>query len=261
MKKETRPDNKVRTWDEYDTMNRVKQTTGFLNELTRFSYDPAGNRTLVIDANTRVYETIYDAQNRKYNASYPIDAATGQSRSETWRYDIAGNLLWYKNTAFQYKHFEYDTRNRQRRSYWNSSHLSTTADWSIGPDTATTPDAAGRVTEIRTNGGETIVTYGYDDANHKTWEEQALAGWPTRRVETLPDQDGNRGTLSVAGVEDGYSFTYDYTARQQLWQIKRGGSAYFAFTYDANGNLTKRQHMVPGQGRNATNLLYDDINR
>lgn len=105
------------------------------------------------------------------------------------------------------------------------------------------------------------MTYEYDNANHKIWEDQTLAGWGTHRVETLPDSDGNRDTLSVAGVLDGYSFTYEYTPRQQLRHISRGGTPYFEYTYDENGNLTKRQHMIPGQGLDSTVFVYDDINR
>jgi RHS repeat-associated protein len=263
MKKETRADTKFRTWDMYDVMNRIKRTTGFLQEHTLYDYDPAGNLTSVTDANGGIYSTAYDELNRKKSATYPPDANTGQSQSEAWRYDIAGNLTWYRNPANQYKHFEYDPRNRQRLSYWNNSvNPDVTPTWNVGPKLATTPDAASRLTEIRTNDGETIVAFGYDDANHKLWEDQTLAGgWPTRRVETIPDDDGNRGTLSVAGVPDDYSFTYQYTQRQQLWRINRGGNPYFEYTYDENGNLTKRQHMTEGQGQDSTKFVYDEINR
>ena len=106
------------------------------------------------------------------------------------------------------------------------------------------------------------MTYGYDNANHKIWEDQSQdGGWPTRRVETLPDDDGNRGTLSVASVPGDYSFTYQYTPRGELWHISRGGSPYFEYTYDKNSNLTKRQHMTAGAGQDSTEFIYDDINR
>lgn len=260
MIRETRADLKFRTWDEYDAMNRVRHTTGFLNEPTSYEYDHAGNRTKITDANQKLYKTTYDELNRKKYLDYPTDVS-GTGRYEYWRYDIAGNLTWYMNTAFQFKHFEYDVRNRLRRSYWNNLYTSTTPDRSIGPETAITPDGAGRVTEIRTNGGETIVAFGYDNANRKIWEDQTLAGLPTRHVETMPDVDGNRGTLSVAGVPGDYSFTFDYTQRQQLWHINRGGSPYVEFAYDPNDNLTRRQNMAQGQGRDATRLQYDDLNR
>jgi RHS repeat-associated protein len=264
MTRETRADNKFRTWDLYDPMNRVKHTTGFLGaiEQTSYDYDTAGNLTVVTDPNLRVYQTGYDYLNRKKRATYPPDATTGQSKTEDWRYDFAGNLLWYRNPASQYKHFEYDNRNRPRLSYWNTSeNPDSNPTWTIGPKTAITPDAAGRILEIKANNGETIVAYGYDNANYKIWEDQTLTGWPMRRVETNPDDDGNRGTLSVSDVPGDYSFSYSYTPRQQLKQINRGGSSYVEFSYDPNGNLTKRQHMAQGQGHGSTSFQYDDLNR
>jgi YD repeat-containing protein len=222
-------------------MNRVKRTTGFLGaalETTRYDYDTAGNLITVTDPNLKVYQTGYDQLNRRKSATYPPDPTTGQSQGEAWRYDFAGNLLSYKNPASQFKHFEYDIRNRQRLSYWNNSETSTTANWSIGPQTNIDIDNASRVTEIKTNNGETIVGYGYNAANYKIWENQTVAGCPMRRVETNPDDDGNRRTLSVQGVPGDYSFTYDYTPRQQLQQIIRGGSSYVAFSYDFNGGRT-----------------------
>jgi RHS repeat-associated protein len=274
MRWERRADLKSRTWDLYDAMNRVKQTTGFLNEVTLYDYDPAGNQTkMTVVANGGIYETVYDELNRKKNAIYPPDSLTGQSQSEAWRYDIAGNLKWYKNPAYQFKHFEYDVRNRQHRSYWNSSSTDTTPDWSAGDETWTAFDGASRVTAVNTvtrRAAAIVVTtavgYGYDDANHKVSETQMIVEGTsaalTRTVETLPDDDGNRRTLSVAGVPDGgYAFTYEYTQRQQLRHINRGGSAYFEYSYDKTGNLKKRQHMAGGQGLNATRFEYDAGNR
>jgi hypothetical protein len=43
-------------------------------------------------------------------------------------------------------------------------------------------DDAGRLERVETNGGETTIDFGYDDANRKIWEDQTLAGHPTRRA-------------------------------------------------------------------------------
>jgi RHS repeat-associated protein len=262
MTRETRADTKFRLWDEYDAMNRVKHTIGFLNEPTSYDYDHAGNLIRMTDANGGIYETMYDELNRKSYLIYPPDAATNDHQREYWRYDIAGNLMWYLNTAGQFKHFECDSRNRQWHSYWNNSQDGTNVDQMIGDETLTGFDPASRVDHVRTNGASawTFVEYGYDAANHKTSEKQSQSGgWPTRQVDTPPDNDGDRGSLSVGGMPD-YSFTYQYTARGQLWQISRGGSLYFQYSYDKNANLTKRQHMTPGPA-DSTEFAYDDINR
>jgi len=263
MTRETRADNKFRTWDLYDAMNRIKHTTGFLGaqDQTSYGYDPAGNLTMMTDANGGIYSTVYDELNRKQSASYPPDAAGNSNRTEIWRYDAAGNLRAYQSPAEQMKHFEFDVRNRQTVSYWNYYINDFTPNLSAGPKIETTPDAASRIGIIITNDGATSVIYGYDDANHKLWEKQQVTGWPARRVDTTPDDDGNRATLSVDGVLDGYSFTYQYTPRQQLWHISRNGSPYFEYNYDKNANLTKRQHMIGGQGRDSTTFFHDEINR
>jgi RHS repeat-associated protein len=121
---------------------------------------------------------------------------------------------------------------------------------------------ASRVTSIATDGlsAFTSLSFGYDNANRKTWEDQTLNGAFTRRVETLPDDDGNRGTLSVSGVPEGYAFTYDYTSRQQLFHInKTSAGHYFEYTYDKNGNLKQRQDVL--QGGDSTIFDYDGGNR
>jgi YD repeat-containing protein len=94
-------------------------------------------------------------------------------------------------------------------------------------------DAASRMTKVRTNGGETTVSFGYDDANRRIWEEQTLIGYPTRRVETPRDGDGNRRCLQVPGS---YYVDYQYTGRNQLKAVN--GFAHFA--YDQAGNLIYR---------------------
>src|SRR5205085_1104166 len=58
-------------------------------------------------------------------------------------------------------------------------------------------DAASRMTSVVTGVNETTVSFGYDDANRKIWEDQTLSGYPTRRVNTPLDPDGNRMYLDV----------------------------------------------------------------
>jgi len=253
-RKETRPDSSFRRW-EYNQMNRLRHTYGFMNEHTEYLPDAAGNVTKVTDAKGAVYDFGFDDLNRKISGTYPPDQYDVR-RMETWRYDRAGNLALYKNPAGQYKHFDYpdsyDSRNRLRHAGWNVSATSTAADWNVGQETTTDYDPASRMTQVRTNNGETVVSYGYDDANRKVWEDQTLAGHPTRRVETPRDPDGNRSALQVPGY---YSIGYGYTQRNQLADIFN----FCHFTYDPSGNMTGRE------GRwlytNVANFEYDDLNR
>jgi RHS repeat-associated protein len=237
---------------EYDSMNRVIDTYGFANEHTHYERDAAGNIRRLVDPKPATYLLDYDTMNRKRGITYPVDA-TGVSRSETWRYDIAGNMDQYTNPAGQIKTLGYDTRNRFINSSWNAGG---------GPALGLGYYDNSQLGIIVTNNGETTVVFGYDDANRQTWEEQTVAGFPTRRVETPRDSDGNRSSLNVPGW---YALQYDYTQRNQLWHIKDGGGTqWFTYTYDLAGNMTKRQDVFPGGVNDSLNIPsanYDAINR
>lgn len=283
---ETRQDGAFRTWD-YDTMNRLWHAYDWRmsdpaasNQTTTYGHDHAGNVQFITDTKGAVYEHGYDWLNRKTSATYPSDATLSQ-RTETWFYDYAGNLILHKNPASQYQHFTYDERNRQRRSYWNMlTAANTNPDWSIGPEITATPDAASRIIEIKTNGGETVVGFGYDHANRKVWEDQTLAGQPTRRVDTPLDPDGKRlrlelvdppqegggiiTSLEMSGTGS-YSVSYDYTKRNQLKSISgsQGENWAFHYTYDASGNMVTRRADYNGRSSwtKCPNDDYDALNR
>lgn len=285
-KLETREDGAFRTWD-YDTMNRLwkaydwrTNVTAQPNQTTTYDRDHAGNALFITDTKGAVYSFLYDKLNRKESATNPSDS-TVPARTETWLYDIAGNLARYTNPAGQYRHFVYDDRNRQRRSYWNLlATANTAANWGIGQDITTTPDAASRITEITTNGGETIVGFGYDHANRKIWEDQTVYPQPARRVKTELDHDGKRMNLEIVDppVEGGrfiisaemsgsgyYSIAYDYTERNQLWHIRGTGGEDWTFTYgyDASGNMMSRRadYNNTSNSTKCPNGDYDALNR
>ena len=252
--KETRPDTTFRTWD-YDTMNRLWHVYDWrtadpptANETTTYGRDLAGNVRTITDAKGAIYSYNYDLKNLKTSETYPPDA-TGASRTFAYHYDDGGNLDYLKNPAGEYKHVAFDTRNRPRHSWWDDG---------AGPDVVTHYDAAGRMSDITTNGGETVVAFGYEDANRKLWEDQTVAGYPTHRVQTDLDADGNRTNLQVPGW---YMIRYDYTQRSQLWHIYQADfTPWFIYTYDTAGNMTKRQDVYAGVN-DSTNAQYDALNR
>ena len=119
-----------------------------------------------------------------------------------------------------------------------------------------------------TNGGDTTVVFGYDDANRQIWEEQTVhgVGLSDAPGRDTRDDDGNRSALQMARVPGLTSVEYDYTNRNQLRKIYRSGSPWFAYTYDLAGNMTKRQDV--GGGNDSTNIVdsqgtsqYDALNR
>jgi RHS repeat-associated protein len=250
LTKETRPDQTYRRM-EYDSMNRVIDAYDFAGQHTHYDRDLAGNVHQLVDAKGAGYVFYYDAMNRKASAWYPPDA-TGAIRYEVWYRDVVGNVYRHDNPAGDVQILQYDSRNRMYHSYW----------WgNVGPDVTTQYDAASRRTSVATNGGETTVTFGYDDANRQTWEEQTLAGYPTRRVEFFRDADGNRTGLHFPGW---YLIRYDYNQRNQLAHIYGGSwEPWFNYSYDAGGNVTQIQDQMWGiiDSMNCPSLQYDPLNR
>ncbi len=248
--KETRPDLKFRTWDTFDNRNRVKHMTGFLGDGTSYVYDFAGNLTQMTDSKGAIYGFGYDYLNRKTSATYPPDSG-GVVRNEAWIYDEPGNLVQYTNPGGVIDKFTYDNRNRQIESKWPTGQ---------GPDITTVYDAASRVTSISTADG-TTVGFGYDNANRQISEDQTLTGQPSRHIDMPVDVDGNRSSLSLSG--EAYAFYYDYTQRQQLAHIRNsaapGSGLWFGYTYDLDGNVTKRQDLA--QGLDSTLFSYDALDR
>jgi RHS repeat-associated protein len=70
------------------------------------------------------------------------------------------------------------------------------------------------------------------------------------------DADGNRASISLAGV---YTLYYQYTQRQQMSLVSTSTAAYYGFTYDLNGNMTKQQDKL--QGLDSTSFAYDALDR
>jgi RHS repeat-associated protein len=251
-RKETRADNAFRSWD-YDSMNRLAHAIDWRMNVsdpaitTTYTRDILDRTEHVIDAKGADYKTEFDEFHRKTSETYPPDAY-GVARTETWHYDVAGNMNEYHNPAGQKKYLSYDERNRARHSWW---------DGAVGPDVVTNFDWASRMTDITTNNGETVVAFGYDNANRKIWEDQTLLGYPTHRVETPSDEDGNRASIYVAGL---YNLMYQYSQRSQLVHILDGNSnPFYDFSYDASGNETQRQNRV--WYTSVSNFQYDELNR
>jgi RHS repeat-associated protein len=251
---QTRADSSQAEW-QYDSMNRVIDTYGFAHEHTHYDRDLAGNVSILTDSKGAAYYSYYDALNRRASQWYPADA-TGVSRYDAWYRDLAGNVYRHDSPAGNVQIFEYDNRNRMYHSYW----------WgNVGPNVSTQYDAASRISNVTTNGGETTVAFGYDDVNRKIWEDQTVAGYATHRVQHDRDADGNVSTTEIPGY---YQLRYAYTQRNQLAQIQNGGGGpWFNYSYDLSGNMIKRQDVYWGVN-DSTNVedangtsMYDALNR
>ena len=283
--REERPDGTRRSWD-YDSMNRLHHAYDWriteeptAEQTTTYGRDSGGMVRYISDTKGAFYRYVYDSLNRKITATYPTDA-TGFHRDESWHYDFAGNMDQYTNPAGQVKHLHYDPRNRLDHSWWTGNGV-------LGPDIAIVPDEASRIQSITTNNGETIIAFGYDEANRQKWEEQTLAlpgATPSsHRVNTILDHDGLRqtleltdppslgGNLSMSPEMSGsgsLSISYHYTWRNQLDHIGGGPGENWSFTYkyDPSGNMSWRRADYNGQTNwtkcpGAEPDAYDALNR
>jgi RHS repeat-associated protein len=237
-RKETRADNAFRSWD-YDSMNVLSHAYDWrtneapaANQTTTYTRNVIGTEQSTVDTKGAIYYFHYDTLGRKIGETYPPDASD-VARTETWRYDPAGNMDQHISVSGNTNTFTYDNRNRVTQSSWASG----------APTTVTAYDPASRVTSVLTKDAQTesiitTVAFGYDFANRQIWEDQTLAGYPTRRFETPRDGDGNRISLDVPGW---FGVKYDYTQRNQLSHIYDGnGTTWFTYNYDASGNMTYR---------------------
>jgi RHS repeat-associated protein len=261
--REIRPDGTFRSWD-YDAMNRLHHAYDWrTNEIptaeqtTTHSRNTTGTIQWITDSKGAVYTFGYDALNRKTSENYPPDSF-GVNRTETWHYDPAGNMDQHANPVGQVQTLTYDNRNRLASYSWNWSGGEPGVPVSYGwPNLTTTYDAASRVTSLITNSGETIVSFGYDAANHRTDDTQQVSGYTAHTIHTDYDADGNR---SFAYSETrAWCAWYAYTQRNQIAAMGDGNSGWqwFAFTYDLNGNLTRRHNWA---GHDQV-LAYDELNR
>src|SRR5205085_755062 len=163
-------------------------------------------------------------------------------------------MIQHLNVAGETNTWHYDERNRVDNSSWSSG---------AAPTTETHYDPASRVNSVVTKeGGNTItaVTFNYDNANRLLWEDQTVTG-STHRVQHDRDSDGNPIDTYIPGW---YLNWFHYNQRNQMDQIQDGGGTpWFNFSYDAAGNMIKRQAVYGGvnDSLNVPSQYYDALNR
>lgn len=228
-----------------------------------YGYDSAGNRTSEAHPDAGTSTTAYDALNRPYQWTDPLNHVTSVS------YDANGNVTQRTNGLGQSRSYTYDKLNRlktetdERGKTWTHAYFATGEKESVttplGFKTSYGIDDDGRTTsmvEARGNvtGGtpsEYTWAYQFDENGNRTrvtdplgnqlnYEYNALGD-----VTKITDQRGNETT-----------FSYDVMNRlQRVTPPAAGatGTLYTEYTYDAVGNLATR---TDPRG-NATAWTYD----
>jgi YD repeat-containing protein len=235
----TRANTQVTTFDRYDAMNRLLQQTVQQvpdpNAVTKWTYYASGllqtmqDPHLVETQSNYAYTYGYDLMGRKNSLTYPPDW-TGAQTQEIWQYDGVGRLGTFTSRATKHETFTYDNLNRLTDAQWDDNQLT--------PDVHNDYDIASRLIRIR-NANAIISRVLFNDGLLNT-ETTTYADNAPRTVTYTYDSDGNRATIQYPnGV---YSFSYDYTGRNQLQDIVNTAiNANVAhYVYDPDGNLTTR---------------------
>jgi RHS repeat-associated protein len=227
----TRPNSEVITYDTFDAMNRVLQQTVSQTPdpaaVTHYTYTQAGLLDTMQDPRGKIYSYLYDSMGRKTWVTYPEDAG-GVQRVEGFTYDTSGRLQTFRNRNGNTQTFTYDALNRMTNFSWD--------DGGVTPSVTFGYDIASRLTSI-INANATISREYFNDNLLKSETETATGG-VARQVSYTYDADGNRDTLAWTG--SGATFSYTYTGRNQLKEIKSGATTLATYGYDLDGKVASR---------------------
>jgi RHS repeat-associated protein len=231
-----RPNGQVINYVSYDAMNRlllqnVSQTPGPV-AVTKYTYTPAGllatmqDPRLVALNSTYKYTYAYDTSGRKTSVTYP-PPTTGSGTTETSTYDTSGHLRTFKNRNDKTQTFTYDALNRMTEFSWNDG---------VTPSVSFGYDIGSRLTNI--NNANAAISRLYWADNLLRAETETITGGVARQVIYTYDADGNRDTLAWTG--GGTTFSYTYTGRNQLKDIRNGATTLATYGYDLDGNVSSR---------------------
>ncbi|WP_445152205.1 RHS repeat-associated core domain-containing protein [Baekduia sp. Peel2402] len=202
--------------DEYYGDGTLKAYTNERGKTTNCSYDPLGHLTAATDPLGRVTSSIYDPMGELVQKVLPGGSCSTSPYTgcETLTYDRAGGLPssnWADGLTTGTSNVVYDA-DHQRTSYKDASGT-TTLTW----------DSLNRLTSVKV--ATTLANFAY-----------------TR------DGMDYVATATTTGITDPAQ-TNTYNSREQL--VTSGAtSAPTAYTYDADGNMTRRR---------SSSLAYDDV--
>ena len=235
----TRANTQLITFDSYDSMNRLLQQTVTQtpdpDAVTKYTYYVSGllktmkDPRLVATNSGYEYTYSYDLMGRKTGLNYPPDSGNVQ-RNELWHFDSNGRIDTFTNRNSNTQTTIYDNLNRPTNVSWDDSGLTPMVTYGY--------DAASRLTSIN-NANAAIARILFNDGMLNT-ETTTYADHAPRAVTYTYDSDSNRATIEWPN--NGYSFTYKYTGRNQLQDLLNNATNVNLahYTYDPDGNLTAR---------------------
>ncbi|MDP2990091.1 MAG: hypothetical protein Q8O57_05945, partial [Kiritimatiellota bacterium] len=220
----------------YDAAGRLVQVRFPAGRETLFSYDPAGNRTGMVDEQGAA-QWVYDAMNRVISYTY-------QGKTLTYGYDANGN----RNAI------GYPGGKTVRYGFNSLDRLDSVTDW-LGRATRYHYDREEQPTEIKNSNGSSVLfetgPTGQLTALRNTLADGSLI---STQAFTL-DQSGNilldKGISSLNPQKMAQEKTFVYDQASRL--LTAGGTGY---QYDDNGSLTKKITATA-----TANYTYDPANR
>ena len=225
----------------YDGLNRLNSVTNAKGETSTLSYDGAGQLVSVTDAKGQVTTHTYDADGRKLETSY-TDGTT-----HSYTYDDASRLTKVEDGQGGTWSFAYDILDRLISEATPQGTLNYTYD------------LVSRLTGMSVSGGPNYapVQYAYDALDRLTGITQN-----GRTYSYSYDALGRRTALNRPnGVSTHY--TYDAGSRLTSLQHRKGAQVLegFAYSYDANGNITRQVKSGGPYGNITRNYSYDPLDR
>ncbi len=211
----------------YDAGDRIVETVGPTGERVQYTFDAAGRRaSMAVEDSPAV-------------GGAPPAPTRDIALPSLFEYDPAGNLVTQTRPNALRSVFEYTPDNRVR----SVTHVSIPSNV-VMQSFAYLRDALGRITNVVTDSGETVV-FEYDAAGNLVVETGGSGLETYERWQTY-DANGNRvGTLNVLPF-GGQSSTVEFDAANQPVKDDRGLEVTL-FRYDLNGNRvmeTSQFHQV-----------------
>ncbi|MBD2438866.1 RHS repeat protein [Nostoc sp. FACHB-110] len=210
----TAPGNSISKFS-YDAQGRLLSQTDPLNQTVTFTY--TGN----LDSPTSVRDQKEQVTQYSYNIYGELTGITyANGSSETFSYDLSGNLFQAKERSGDTFQFTYDTTGKLTRKTFDDGTFESYAY-----------DTKGNLSSI-TKGSETI-SLEYDTNNRLTKITYPNGRW----LQYTYDSTGKRTKMVD---QAGFTVNYNYDADDRLVGLTNAsGQSLITYTYDAVGRLSR----------------------
>ncbi len=223
----------------YDPRNRKKSTTSRVDGDTTYTYDGNNNVLTIEDADGGETEYEYEQRNLKTKETFADDAPGDRGFIE-YEYDGARRLTKRTDQKEDVTDFVYDRANRLlARTYPDDL------------DDVFTYDRASRLLTATSKRYKNMVTRAYDDASRLTSKVLNTLG-QNYLVQYGYDEDDRKTQITYP---DGSVVMRDYTARDQLANVKLDDQDVITCTYDPGLRLTSTEY---GNGLTETRTYFAD---